>query len=77
MRGTQEGTYIEIRDDGVGIDSEKLAMLLNEDRVEQGVGLLNIHNRLLRLYGRGLDISSEVGQGTCVKIVIPEVRKQL
>ncbi|HEY5586650.1 MAG TPA: histidine kinase [Ruminiclostridium sp.] len=77
MRGTQEGTYIEIRDDGVGIDSGKLAMLLSEDRIEQGVGLLNIHNRLLRLYGRGLDISSEVGQGTCVKIVIPEVRKQL
>jgi len=78
MRGTKkEGSYIEIQDDGVGINSEKLVMLLTEERTDQGVGLLNIHNRLLRLYGRGLNISSEVGQGTCVKIVIPEVRKQL
>ena len=77
MKQTNEGTYLEIKDDGMGIDGEKLAMLLSEERIGQGVGLLNIHHRLLRLYGRGLDISSEVGRGTCVKILIPEVRKQL
>ena len=77
MKQTNEGIYIEIEDDGVGIDGEKLAMLLNEEKIDQSVGLLNIHHRLLRLYGRGLDISSEVGRGTCIRIIIPEVGKQL
>lgn len=73
---TNEGRYIEIEDDGDGIDGEKLAMLLREEKTDQGIGLLNIHHRLLRLYGGGLDISSEVGGGTCVRLVIPEGRKQ-
>jgi Putative regulator of cell autolysis len=72
LKQTKEGTYLEIEDDGVGIDNEKLAMILSENRSDKSVGLLNIHYRLLRLYGRGLEISSIEGQGTCVKIMIPE-----
>ncbi len=72
LKQTKEGTCIEIEDDGVGIDDEKLAMILSEDRGDKSVGLLNIHYRLLRLYGRGLEISSIEGKGTCVKIMIPE-----
>ena len=71
MKLTSEGIYIEVNDDGVGIDGEKLVMLLNEEKTDQGVGLLNIHHRLLRLYGRGLEISSQLGRGTCVRLVIP------
>ena len=67
----QDGINIEIEDDGVGIEAETLALLLSKERIDQGVGLLNIHNRLMRLYGKGLEIRSEVGKGTCVKIVIP------
>lgn len=74
VRMMQKGDniYIEIEDDGAGISCEKLKVLLNEDNIDQGVGLLNIHNRLLKLYGRGLEISSESGH-TCVKLSIPEV----
>jgi sensor histidine kinase YesM len=64
---------IEIEDDGVGIDSKKLTSLLDGPGLSQGVGLLNIHNRLLKLYGKGLEISSESGH-TCVKLWIPEAR---
>lgn len=64
--------YVEIEDDGVGISSDKLAAILTEHDNKQGVGLLNIHNRLLKLYGKGLEISSESGR-TCVKLLIPEV----
>jgi len=77
MKQIKEGTYIEIEDDGVGINDEKLAMLLSEERKDKSVGLLNIKNRLLRLYGIGINISSQVGLGTCVKLVIPEVKKEL
>ncbi|MBC8015819.1 MAG: histidine kinase [Sporomusaceae bacterium] len=74
VRGIQMpyGISIEIEDDGVGIEGEKLARLLSDKSKEQGVGLLNIHHRLLRLYGRGLEIRSEVGHGTCVRLVIPK-----
>ncbi|HWQ40809.1 MAG TPA: histidine kinase [Desulfosporosinus sp.] len=72
MKQKNENICIEIEDDGVGISGEKLAALLDGLGLDQGVGLLNIHNRLLKLYGRGLEISSESGH-TCVKLSIPEV----
>ncbi|MDP4092785.1 MAG: histidine kinase [Bacillota bacterium] len=71
MLQKDEKICIEIEDDGVGISDEKLATLLNESGQDNSVGLLNIHNRLLKLYGRGLEISSEAGH-TCVKLLIPE-----
>jgi len=77
MKQIDEGICLEIEDNGVGINSEKLATLLIETREGQGVGLINIHHRLLRLYNKGIDISSEVGRGTCVRLVIPEGKKQL
>ncbi|SDH45282.1 sensor histidine kinase [Desulfosporosinus hippei] len=75
MNRIDEGIHIEIEDDGVGIPSEKLVNLLTEEGKGQGVGLLNIHHRLLRLYGRGLTISSEEGLGTCVRLLIPKGEK--
>lgn len=55
-----------------GIRSDKLATILNRRDNTQGGGLLNIHSRLLKLYGKGLEISSEPGH-TCVKLLIPKV----
>jgi len=75
MKQIAENIYMEIEDDGVGISSEELAVILSESRPDQGVGLLNIHNRLLKLYGRGLEISSVSGR-TCVRLWIPGVMKQ-
>ena len=76
MKKTDDGVCIEIEDDGVGIKIEKLSALLTEGNASSGIGLINIHSRLLKTYGRGLDISSEEGR-TIVKIVITEERKQL
>ncbi len=73
MMQKDDNIGIEIEDDGVGIDSEKLASLLDGSGMSQGVGLLNIHNRLLKLYGSGLEISSE-SDHTRVKLWIPEAR---
>lgn len=74
LRGKQllERVRIEIEDDGVGIEAEKLEHLLEHDNKDQGVGLQNIHHRLLSLYGKGLEIKSEEGVGTCVIIEIPK-----
>ncbi len=72
MMQKEEKICIEIEDDGVGIREEKLVTLLSGNDINNGVGLLNIHNRLVKLYGKGLEISSELGY-TCVKLSIPEV----
>ncbi len=76
MSQTDEGILMEIEDDGVGIEGEKLALLLGQVQINRGVGLLNIHHRLNKLYRKDLVISSEVGQGTQVKFVIPKERTQ-
>ena len=67
-----EGISIEVEDDGIGIEEEKLSQLLSDERKDKGIGFLNIHNRLLSLYGTGLEITSEVGKGTCVRFIILE-----
>jgi len=68
---TNDETCIEIKDDGIGIEAKKLELILTDQRLDPGVGLLNIHHRLHRLYGKGLEITSEVGTGTCVKFAMP------
>jgi sensor histidine kinase YesM len=69
--------HIEIEDNGVGMDDDKLNMLLLNEGGGHGVGLLNINNRLNRLFGKGLKISSELGRGTLVKLVLSDRRKQV
>ena len=72
----QEESYIwvEIKDDGVGISQEKLSQLLTSSQ-NKGVGVINVDRRLKRLYGHGIQITSEISAGTTVSIKIPEVRK--
>ena len=72
MTQKDETVDIEIEDNGVGISDEKLKTLLRESDTTKSVGLINIHSRLLKLYGSGLSISSESGR-TCVKLSIPGV----
>ncbi len=70
MKKNEDHLLIEIEDDGAGIAPDKLKMLLSDEAPVEGVGLRNIHHRLLKLYGHGLEINSEAGH-TCVKIVLP------
>jgi sensor histidine kinase YesM len=70
-----EGTEvaISVEDDGAGMSEEARTKLAGgiEGEGGGGVGLRNIHQRLLRLYGRGLEIKSEAGSGTKVTFRIP------
>ncbi|MDA8337589.1 MAG: histidine kinase [Peptococcaceae bacterium] len=61
----------EVRDDGVGMPEERIwALTMGEDE-EQGIGIANIHKRLLKYYGEGLTITSATGQGTSVTFSVP------
>jgi len=61
---------IEVRDDGLGMNEERLDQALNG-----GIGLSNVSERLRTIYGTNgrLKLSSEPGRGTCVRVEIPEL----
>ncbi|NBD27271.1 hybrid sensor histidine kinase/response regulator [Paenibacillus glycinis] len=66
---------VEVRDDGVGIPPDRLRTLLDasasaDKPARQGVGLLNIHLRLIHFFGNGLKINSAPGEGTTVEYTI-------
>ncbi len=62
--------HIEIQDNGVGIAEEKMPQVYVE-----GIGLSNVRERLRVLYGDDfrLDIESHAGQGTIIRIDVPEL----
>ena len=61
----------QIKDDGVGITEDKIEALLRGSAENQGVGIINLHRRLLKYYGKGLNIQSIVGQGTTISFSMP------
>lgn len=60
-----------IRDNGIGMSSEKIHSLYKTNMISNGVGFINIHQRLLQIYGQGLEIKSEEGIGTIVSLKLP------
>lgn len=66
---------ITVTDDGAGMPVPAEDLLSRDGSGEGGVGLRNIHKRLLRLYGRGLDIESREGSGTKVAFRVPLAAK--
>ena len=75
----QQGlVYIEVRDNGVGMSTAKLASLLSEtapasDCEGAGIALKNVNARLIAHFGveHGLRVESRLGQGTTVAFTVP------
>ncbi len=70
--------YLVVRDDGVGIEPEKLKHLLEDTEKLKGdrmssIGIANVDRRIKLTYGEeyGLSIASEVGAYTEITIVVP------
>ncbi len=78
--GLGEYICVEIRDDGVGMDEEKVKQLragkIQSEKKSGGVGVHNVDQRIKLYYGEeyGVDIESELFEGTCVKIQLPYVQ---
>lgn len=65
---------VVIKDDGAGIPKDKLEAIRMKRYTSAkgaGVGLNNVNDRLKYLYGTGLEITSEAGQGTQISLRIP------
>jgi len=73
---------LQVEDNGVGMDPQQLALLLENVPERQthgtGIGLLNIHRRIQRFYGEnfGLKVESIKGAGTVVTICLPKSSKE-
>ncbi len=82
MTSEKETIVIDIRDDGVGMDPKTVFQnqKLKKDGVDEGlgIGLKNIHERLLKIYGRdyGLLIQGKKGEGTTARVRIPKKKKK-
>ena len=74
---------IEVADDGVGISAERLQEVsrfdgcLSRGTSGTGIGLHNVHRRIQATFGAnyGLQLSSQLGQGTVVRIRMPLVHR--
>lgn len=75
----QDDVIIEICDNGVGIEEDKLSIILDENKDNSliskstGIGIRNINRTLKYYYGNdyGVSIKSKLNEGTTVKIKIP------
>ena len=74
------GEYLEnamkltVEDDGVGMEPEFVENLLKQDAQRTSIGLSNVHQRLVAIYGPdcGLKIESKKDIGTTVSLIIPQ-----
>ena len=81
VSGTLEADVLtlSVTDNGIGIPPDEVGFLLTDTkRVHKkgsGVGLVNVNNRIQILFGKeyGLEIESELDEGTTVSIRIPAI----
>ena len=71
VRDVEDGTLIEVRDDGIGSDPQTIINAMNQPMCGKNVGLCNIQTRLIRMYGTGMTVESQQGRGTTIRFVIP------
>lgn len=71
VKAIQDKLYVAVADNGIGIKECKLEKLLDAVNNERGVGIRNIHNRLVKMYGRGLIITSIEDYGTKIEFTVP------
>lgn len=73
-----EDLYIEVEDNGLGMQKEQVESLLTDDtRIRSkgsGIGIRNVHQRIQLYFGKkyGLEIASEPDEGTIVRIHLPK-----
>lgn len=74
----QNQLCIEIMDDGIGMTNNQKHAKEKKRYHLSGIGIQNVHGRIQLLYGQeyGVNIESEEGYGTSVKINLPIVHKE-
>ena len=78
----EKNVRIDVIDDGAGTEKGKIEAILSGTRSSAkggGIGLQNIHQRLIGLYGKehGLQIETRPGEGMRVTVKIPASEKNI
>lgn len=72
---TDDRIYLEVKDNGRGIDSDTVRRILNGEKIKVygGFGIRNVQKRIEICYGSeyGVNIESELNKGTTVTVTIP------
>ncbi len=74
-RAVEESLEFKIEDNGIGFDISKSDLNFQDRDFKKGVGLRNVHNRIILTFGEkyGITVSSRVNQGTIVTVRIPKI----
>ena len=68
-----QDVIVRVMDDGVGMTEESRQNILHpESSTGLGIAVKNVHDRICGYFGPGtyMDVESELGVGTCVKLVL-------
>ncbi len=78
VQQVEHNLLLQVEDDGPGMDTARLAEILNLEQESKSIGLRNVDQRLQTLYGakHRLVVTGEIGQGTCIQIKIPINEKE-
>lgn len=72
MTNQVDGVIVSVADNGVGMDEETFKGLFKRRTKDHtSIGLINTNQRILRDFGKGLNIKSEINQGTTVSFIVP------
>ena len=85
VQGEKDAFTFKVADDGMGIPADKVSRVKeafymvdkSRSRAEHGAGLgLSLCDRIVRLHGGTMDITSEEGKGTEITVFIPDRKDQ-
>ena len=74
-----EDIVFQVEDNGVGMTEEQCQEILRKEAGDRtGIGIKNVNDRIKIYFGSnyGLQITSELDEGTCVTIRMPKVREE-
>lgn len=81
IREASDRILVEIKDEGMGMSAERIQQILEEaeprrDGHSTGIGFSNVVKRLRLFYGQEnvIEIDSNKGQGTTVRLLLPKYR---
>lgn len=72
--GNNKDVVVNIEDDGIGIPQEVIESVYNGTAKENKIGISNVHNRLLHIYGNGLTIE-RLNKGTKTSFILREINE--
>ena len=74
-----EDIIFQVEDNGIGMTEEQCREILRKEPGDRtGIGIKNVNDRIKIYFGSnyGLNITSELDEGTCVTIRMPKVREE-